>query len=52
MIWLVVATVAVFGALLLDHFGFAGRNPRLITPGRIIGAMLILAGVALFVGLR
>jgi uncharacterized membrane protein YdcZ (DUF606 family) len=47
-----LAAVAVVGGLLLDHFGLTGPNPRPITLGRVVGAGIILLGVALFLGLR
>lgn len=50
--WFLLAVVVVGGALLVDHFGLAGRDPRPITLGRVVGSGLILLGVALFLGLR
>lgn len=52
LFWFGLSAVALSVALLLDHFGLAGRIPRRISPGRILGACLILLGVALFLGLR
>ena len=49
--WFALAVVALIVALLVDHFGLAGRDPRPLTPGRVVGAGLILLGVALFLGL-
>jgi len=50
--WFLLAVVVVVGALLVDHFGLAGRDPRPVTLGRVVGAGLILLGIALFYGLR
>ena len=49
--WFLLAVVAVIVALLVDHFGLAGRAPHPVTLGRVVGAGLILLGVALFLGL-
>lgn len=49
--WFLLAVVAVIAVLLVDHFGLAGREPRPVSLGRIVGAGLILLGVALFLGL-
>ena len=49
--WFLLAVVAVIVALLVDHFGLAGRAARPVTLGRVVGAGLILLGVALFLGL-
>ena len=49
--WFLLAVVAVIVALLVDHFGLVGRAPRPVTLGRVVGAGLILLGVALFLGL-
>ena len=45
--WFLLAVLVVIGALLVDHLGLVGREPRPITLGRIIGAGLMLLGVAL-----
>lgn len=45
--WFLLAVLVVIGALLVDHLGLVGREPRPITFGRIIGAGLMLLGVAL-----
>lgn len=52
MVWFLLVVVLIAGALLVDHLGFAGRDPRPITLGRVVGAGFILLGVALFLGLR
>ena len=49
--WFLLAVIAVIAALLVDHLGLAGRDPRPVTLGRVVGAGLILLGVALFLGL-
>lgn len=36
-----------FAALVLDHFGLIGFAKQSITPGRIVGAILLFAGVYL-----
>ena len=33
-------------SLALDHFGLLGLQPTPITPGRLLGAVLVVAGVA------
>jgi transporter family-2 protein len=33
-------------SLLLDHFGLLGLPPTPLTPGRVLGAVLVVAGVA------
>lgn len=45
--WFLLAVLVVIGALLVDHLGLVGREPKPITLGRIIGAGLMLLGVAL-----
>jgi hypothetical protein len=45
--WFLLAVLVIIGALLIDHLGLVGREPRPITLGRIIGAGLMLLGVAL-----
>jgi transporter family-2 protein len=43
MVALVVAGQMI-GALLLDHYGVL-QAPQLVTPGRVLGAAMVLAGV-------
>jgi uncharacterized membrane protein YdcZ (DUF606 family) len=50
--WFLLAVVVATGALLIDHLGLVGREPRPITLGRIIWAGLILLGVALVLWFR
>ena len=33
-------------SLVLDHFGLLGLPPTPLTPGRVLGAVLVVAGVA------
>ncbi len=35
----------MIGSLVIDHFGMLGLDVRAVTPGRIMGIVLILAGV-------
>lgn len=42
-----VAAGQVTTSLLLDHFGLFGYAARGVTPGRVVGAALVLAGVLL-----
>jgi transporter family-2 protein len=37
----------LFTALVLDHYGVLGFRPHPITPGRLLGSALLLAGMAL-----
>ena len=50
--WFLLAVLVVIGALLVDHLGLVGREPRPITLGRIIGAGLMFVGVALVLWFR
>jgi len=50
--WSLLAVLVVIGALLVDHLGLVGRESRPITLGRIIGAGLMLLGVALVLWFR
>jgi uncharacterized membrane protein YdcZ (DUF606 family) len=50
--WFLLAVLVVIGALLVDHLGLVGREHRPITLGRIIGAGLMLLGVALVLWFR
>lgn len=47
----VAFSIVVFGqmvcALILDHFGWFGLTPHEISPGRLIGVVLVVAGVAM-----
>ncbi len=52
LVWFGTAAVAPIMALLVGHFGLAGRAPRPISLGRVLGAGLIRLGVPLFLGLR
>ena len=36
----------LLSSVLLDHFALLGLEPRSITPGRILGALMVIAGVA------
>jgi transporter family-2 protein len=36
----------LLSSVLLDHFALLGLEPRAITPGRILGALMVIAGVA------
>jgi transporter family-2 protein len=42
-----VITGQTLACLLLDHYGLAGYAVQPLTPARIIGALLLIAGVAL-----
>jgi len=44
---MVLIAAVLFAALALDHFGLVRRERRPITPGRVLGVVLILCGVAL-----
>ncbi|MBD0289809.1 MAG: DMT family transporter [Thermoleophilia bacterium] len=46
---LVAAVVAgqALASLVLDHFGWAGFTPHAISPGRVVGMVLVGVGVAL-----
>jgi transporter family-2 protein len=45
--WLgVVVAGQILTSILLDHFGLIGFSPRPINPARILGVILLLAGVA------
>lgn len=47
--WFFLAiAVLLLVAIGLDHFGLVGYEIRPITTGRVIGAALILLGIALF----
>lgn len=35
----------LLGSLLLDHFALMGLAPAPLTPGRVVGALLVVAGV-------
>src|SRR5215207_788958 len=50
--WFLLAVLVVIGALLVDHLGLVGREPKPITLGRIIGAGLMLLGEALVLWFR
>ncbi len=47
----VAFSIVVFGqmvcALILDHFGWFGLRVHEITPGRLVGVVLVVAGVAM-----
>ena len=44
--WLgLIVTGQILTSLALDHFGLVGFAPHPITPARILGAVLLLAGV-------
>jgi transporter family-2 protein len=47
-----VVTGQLIGSLLLDHFGWLGLPQNQVTPARIGGALLLLAGVWLMSGSR
>ena len=49
--WFALVLVTLIVALLVDHLGLAGRDPRPLTLGRVVGTGLILLGVAVFLGL-
>jgi len=51
MVWFILAATVLVGALLLDHFGLAGRERRPITFGRVLGTVILLIGLALFLSL-
>lgn len=38
---------SVIGALIIDHYGAFGLNRAPVSPGRVLGIMLVLAGVVL-----
>ena len=50
--WILLAVLVVIGTLLVDHLGLLSREPRPIILGRIIGAGLMLLGVALVLWFR
>lgn len=47
----VAFSIVVFGqmvcALILDHFGWFGLTPHEISPGRLVGVALVIAGVVM-----
>lgn len=43
-----MAAVLLAGALLVDHFGLIGLEPRPVTALRVAGALLLLLGLAVF----
>jgi transporter family-2 protein len=36
----------LISSMLLDHHGWMGLDVRAITPGRVVGAVLVVSGVA------
>jgi transporter family-2 protein len=36
----------LLSSMLMDHHGWMGLDVRSITPGRILGALLVISGVA------
>jgi uncharacterized membrane protein YdcZ (DUF606 family) len=50
--WFLLAVLLVIGVLLVDHLGLLGREPKPFTLGRIIGAGLMVLGVALVLWFR
>ena len=42
-----IVTGQIFGSLVMDHYGIVGFPKRPITPTKILGAVLLLVGVAL-----
>ncbi len=50
--WVLLAVVAMIVALLVDHLGFAGREARPVTLGRVLGTGFIFVGLALFLAYR
>ena len=52
MVWFALVTIALIGAVLVDHFGLLGRERHPITPGRIAGVTVILIGLALYLAWR